>query len=171
MINRGYIVEFKRKGLLPAILSKILRLFERDWDGWGWHLAIVWEESKLSDGWYILEALINGVEINYYSNEYLSDNARIYKWLEKAPTKKALARFLQSHITRKYDVGIYIWTTLQYLMRHYFNRKIPRLLDERYTCWELVFEFCEEMGKPISSKYDCPLVTDFLKAITTNNNE
>ena len=160
-MKRGSLIEFKRKGPVSFILGGILKLFERDWDGWGWHLAIAWE--KAYDGWYILEAL-HGVEANYYSQHYLDYNTRSYSWLDKVPTLKKMQVFLDSHINKKYDVAIYFWTTLQYLIRHYFNHRIPRLLDDRFTCWELVFEFCAEMDKPIGSKYDCPIITDALSA-------
>ncbi len=160
-MNRGNIIEFKRKGFISWFLGGLLKLFERDWDMYGWHLAIAWE--KAYDGWYILEALAFGTEINYYSNKFLERNTRCWKWLDEPPTTKEMGEFLESHINKKYDVVIYFWTTLQYLIRHYFNHRIPKLLDDRWTCWELVADFCESMGKPIQSRFDCPLITDILR--------
>lgn len=156
----GDILEFKRSGLISGVLGGLLRMFEPDWDFWGWHLAIVWQRSYL--GWYVLEAR-HGVEINYFTNKFLKENTRAYKWLEESPTKDKMGEFLTSHVSKSYDVLIYFWTTLQYLIRHYFNHRIPRLLDDRYTCWELVAEFCEVMGKPCQSKYDCPIICDMLR--------
>jgi hypothetical protein len=166
MNKLGDIVEFKRKGFVSFFLGGILKLFDRKWDGWGWHLAVVWEVKQ--EGCYVLESLAGGVEINYYPNEFFTTEphkCRVYTILTKKPTKKFMSKFLKTHINKKYDVAIYFWTALQYLIRHYFNHRIPRLLDDRYTCWELVFEFLEEAGKPIVSKYDCPMITDFMKAV------
>ena len=63
-----------------------------------------------------------------------------------------------------YDVAVYFFTMLQYLILHFFNHPIPRLLDNRYACWELAFFFAREMGKPIQSIHKYPVITDFLKA-------
>jgi len=145
-------------------ISRALKLFERWWDGWGWHLSIAWK--KAGNGWYILEATGDGVEVNFYRNKYLFTDTRIYQWFATPPTRKVMDKFYREHIGKKYDVAIYFWTALQYLFRHFWNKRIPRLLDDRYTCWELVFEFCDEMGKPLGSKYDCPIITDFVKAMT-----
>jgi len=164
-IKRGDLVEFKRRGPVSFIMGGLLKLLDRTWDGWGWHLAIVWEKSDLSDGWYILEALAGGVEANYYSLDDLKTRCRVYHWLDAMPAVEQLDQFLNGHIKKSYDVAIYFWTTLQYLVRHFFNRRIPRLLDDRYTCWELVFEYCEEMGKPIGTKYDCPMIDDFIRVV------
>ncbi len=161
-MKRGDIIEFKRQGFVSTILGGVLKLFERDWDGWGWHLAIAW--LQVGDlGWHILEATEDGVETNFYFNSWLKDEVRTYKWLDKVPSQKKMNKFLEGHLNKKYDVVIYFWTTLQYLIRHYFNHRIPRLLDDRFTCWELASEFCDEMGKPWESRYDCPMITDFLK--------
>lgn len=138
-------------------------MLDKEWDGWGWHLAIAWEKSTIEDSWYILEARQDGVEINLYPTLFLKSQTRMYQWLDKQPTKKQLKSFLGTHLGNKYDVTIYFWTSFQYLIRHFFNHRIPRLLDNRYTCWELVFEFCEAMGKPISSIYDCPIIADAVK--------
>lgn len=165
IIKVGDLVEFKRHGLVGAVLGGLLRLLDRKWDGWGWHLAVIWEKSDLSDGWYIMEALASGVETNYYSREYICKQCRVYHWLDQEPTEEKLAMFLKEHLNMSYDVAIYFWTTLQYLIRHFFNRRIPRMLNERFTCWELVFAFCEDMGKPIGSKYDCPMINDFIRVV------
>ena len=161
-MDKGYILEFKRQGIVSTILGGLLKLFERKWNGWGWHLAVIWERTY--DGWYVLEAR-HEVEINCYTDKWLRANTRNYKWLDSPPENEKFNKFLEDHTGKSYDVAIYFWTALQYLIRHFFNHKIPRLLDDRFTCWELVFEFCEEMGKPIGSKYDCPIITDFLRVV------
>jgi len=161
-MKRGDFVEFKRSGPVATVLGGLLKLFERDWDGWGWHLAILWE--KRSEGWMILESVKNGVSLNYYPNKDL-ERTRIWLWFEELPTREVMEIFYKDHIGKRYDAAIYFWTVLQYIIRHYFNHRIPRLLDDRFTCWELVFWFARCMGKPIQSVYDCPIITDFLKVM------
>ena len=162
-MKRGDVVIFKRSGFISFVIGSLIKFFEKWWDFWGWHMAVVWQEAH--GGWYILEAMGQGVKINYYTDKFLAEKTRIYTWLDEEPTEEKMGKFLAGHINKRYDVAIYFWTALQYLIRHYFNHRIPRLLDERFTCWELAFAFCEEMGKPIGSKYDCPIITDFLKVI------
>jgi len=159
----GDLIEFKRGGLVSAVLGGLLKLFERDWDGWGWHVAIAWERTY--NGWYILEAIGPGVKTNYYSDATLKARTRSYHWLDKEPTVEAMGQFLQTHIDRAYDVAVYFWTGLAIIIRHYFNRPIPKLLDQRFCCWELAAEFFADMGKPIVSKYDVIIITDILRAI------
>ncbi|MDD5703496.1 MAG: hypothetical protein PHU23_15785 [Dehalococcoidales bacterium] len=159
----GDLVEFKRRGPTSFILGGLLKILDHEWDGWGWHLAIAY--GRTEGGWYILESLAGGPEINFYPDMYLAANTRSYSWLDAEPIPGQMASFRLKVYGKKYDVAVYFWTALQYLVRHYFNRRIPRLLDDRYTCWELVFEFCEEMGKPIGSKYDCPTIVEFQKAV------
>jgi hypothetical protein len=165
MINRsrGYIVEFKRKGFVSWFLGGLLKLFNPSWDMYGWHLAILWEKSL--DGWIILEAVGQGVKINYYSTKFLDRNTRCWKWFDEPPTRAKMNKFFEAHIDKKYDVQVYFWTALAVIIRHYINRPVPKLLDDRFTCWELVQYFSESIGKPIQSKYDVVLITDIIKAL------
>jgi len=165
MIRTGDLVEFKRRGPVSAVLGGLLHLIDRSWDAWGWHLAVIWEKSDLGDGWYIMEALSGGVETNYYSMEDIRTRCRVYHWLDQEPDAKSQSKFLKGHLGKDYDVAVYFWTSLQYLIRHFINRRIPRLLDERFTCWELMATWCDFMGKPVHSKYDCPMISDIIKKI------
>jgi hypothetical protein len=163
-MNSGDLIEFKRKGFVARVLGGILKLFERKWDAWGWHVGIAWQRSH--GGWYILEAVARGVTINFYSFAFLAENTRFHTWLEETPRDDAMKAFFQEYIGKRYDVAIYFWTALQYLIRHFFNRRIPRLLDDRFTCWELAAAFFDYMGKPVHSKYDCPMLPDILANIS-----
>ena len=162
VLKSGYIIEFRRKGFTGIVLGGLLKLFEPSWDGWGWHLAIAWEKGY-QEGWLLLEATAGGVMCNFYEDCFLERNTRSWKWLDEIPTRAKKDKFFETHILRHYDIASSFWLVVQYLIRHYFNHRIPRLLDDRFSCWELVFEFCEEMGKPIASKYDCPILIDLLK--------
>jgi len=115
------------------------------------------------DGWYILEAAGQGVEINWYSDKALSEKTRCWDWFDEEPEVSQMETFLQEHIDKRYDVAIYFWTGLAIIIRHYFNRPIPKLLDDRFCCWELAAEFCAEMGKPVVSKYDVIILPELIR--------
>jgi len=161
----GDIVEFKGKGSVHGILSRLIWLFERWWDRWGWHVAFICGYDN-DRGPLICESVAGGVrviplrEVAGGYGEY-----RIHSWFEESPEQSKVDAYVESVLGAKYDVTIYLWTALQYLVRHLINRRIPRLLDNRYTCWENVFFFCREMGKPIQAIYDCPMITDLLKGL------
>ena len=167
-MNRGYIIEFKGKGIIFQVLSALLSIFDSDWRKlkWKpWHLAIAWRRAY--DGWYVLEAR-HGVEINYFSDKFLTKNTRSYQWLDEVPTTKKMNKFFEEHIGKSYDVAVYFWTSLAIIIRHYFNHPIPKLLDNRFSCWELVQEFTAAMNKPIVSCYDVVIITDIVKALKAN---
>jgi hypothetical protein len=162
-MKKGSIIECKREGFASFILGGILKRLEPAWDGWGWHLGIAWEKGVA--GWYVLESTGKGVQLSFYSNKYLQENTRCYDWLGVEPPQDKLDRFLKRYIGKDYDIAIYFWTALAVIIRHYFNRPIPKLLDNRFSCWELVGEFCAEMGKPIVSKYDVIIISDVIRAL------
>lgn len=162
----GDIIAFRGTGPAFSFFSSLLCIFDGGWRklNWKpWHMGIAWSEHD--GGLLVLEATGGGVKANQKPTVELETKCRAYGWLDEPPSSSKMAEFFDSHINKRYDVLIYVWTTAQYLFRHLFNRRIPRLLDDRFTCWELAFEFCEDMGKPISSKYDCPMITDFLRAV------
>ena len=165
-MRKGNIIAFKGRGFTFTILSFLLSIFDKEWRGedWKpWHLAIAW--ARAYGGWYILEATGAGVKINFYDNKFLESNTRSWEWLGEKPDSDKMAQFLKEHILKRYDVAVYFWTIAQYLVRHYFHHSLPLVLNNRYSCWELVDEWCDEMGKPWAPKYGFPLITDFLKAV------
>lgn len=153
----GDIIVFKGQGLLFQCLSRLLKIFERGWDRWGWHTAFV---SRIEDGIPVIcEALAQGVVENYFDADRPH---RVYKWFDQPVDPSC---FVSQHIGEKYDIAIYFWTTVAVLVRHFWNRPIPKLLDRRFSCWEVLQEFTAEMGKPIVSKYDVIILTDILKVL------
>ena len=154
----GDVILFKGEGPLFEILSRLLKLFEPGWNRYGWHMAFVAWDSE--DGLVICEALANGVCLNPLNKQR---EYRVYRWLDTEPPRYMIMDFVKHHLNEKYDVLLYPWTAAFYLFRHFWNKPIPRLLDNAWTCWELVCEFANEMGKPIISVYDCPVITDILR--------
>jgi hypothetical protein len=149
--------------------SFFLTIFEPVWRQWKkarwlpWHCAKAW--IKGYQAWGILEATAEGMRLNWYSIAELKKHARAYRLFETPPPPDQMDVFLKEIIGKPYDVAIYFWTSLQYLIRHYFNHRIPRLLDDRYTCWEGNEKFDSEFGKPWGSPYDCVMITDFMKTV------
>jgi hypothetical protein len=162
-IQGGDILIFKRKGFVSGVLGWLLKRFERNWVGWGWHMAIAWQEARL--GYWILEAAGKGVRVNLIKEEVFKTEIRAYRWLGQPASGDDLEEFMVEELTKGYDAAVYIWTMLQYLILHFFNRSISRVLDNRFTCWELAFFFARKMGKPIQSIHKYPIITDFLKEV------
>jgi len=156
--RRGDLLVFKGSGIVFTILGGLLKLFERKWDFWGWHTAFTVNHDT------ICESIAEGVVLSPLT-KYPSDEVRAYRWFDTMPDQTKMDLYLQQHLGKRYDVAIYFWTMAQYLIRHYWNHRIPRLLDDRYTCWENLCEFCEDMAKPIESRYDCPILTDILRSL------
>ena len=161
--ERGDILVFRRKGFVSGVLGWILKRFERSWDGWGWHMAIAWKKGTI--GYWILEAAAKGVRVNLIDVNMFKDEIRFYKWLDEPPSDEALEEFMLDNLKYGYDVAVYPLTMLQYLVFHFFKHRIPRLLNNRYTCWELAFWYARVMGKPIQKIHKYPMVTDFLKEV------
>jgi len=162
-MQTGDIILFKGEGFLFKVLSGILCLVDKEWRQRKfkpWHVAFV---SRFWDGQPVIcEALIGGVQENILDDkrEYKS-----YHWLEIPVDPHD---FVDSHLGLKYDVAQYLFTSLQYLIRHFWNRRIPRLLDNSYTCWELVAEFVRDNGKPFQVIYDCPTINDIVRVLDEN---
>lgn len=162
-IKAGDILIFKRKGVVSGALGWVLRRFERWWDGWGWHMAIAWQKGRF--GYWILEAAAEGVRVNLIRDDLLKTDIRAYRWLDEPPADEEMEKFMVNNLDCGYDVTVYFWTMIQYLVLHFFNHSISRILDNRYTCWELAFFFTRKMGKPIQSVHKYPMITDFLKEV------
>ena len=167
-VEPGDILIFKRnpKDLASRILSWLLKRFERDWDRWGWHTGHI--SAVLSHGTIVTaEATGDGVQaITYPSLESLGE-VRVYRWLDE-PNLDDLKTFTEEHLGRDYDVACYFWTSLQYLILHLFNHPMPRILDDKYTCWELVCAMARAMGKPLQPIHKYPLITDMVKVLETS---
>ena len=161
-IQPGDNLIFKRaKGdYVGLFFSLLLKLFNPNWDMWGWHMAIIVRPD--GEDWIVLEATWPCCRLNRLSN---MGECRIYRWLDVEPDKNKIADFAKAYCGKRYDILLYPWTMVQYLVRHYWNRPVPRLLDDRYTCWELATEFDEAMGKPICSKYDCPILPNIQREL------
>jgi hypothetical protein len=164
-VRPGDIILCDSAGPLAACLSFMISVFDSDWRNLQrkpWHVRFVSKGVGLNAT--VCEALSPVVcERRLTSIPILKQRA--YRWFDDGIQQEWLDRWVYAHCGLRYDVLIYFWTAIVYLARAVWNRYIPRLLDDRYTCWELVMEMCEDAGKPMHSKRDCPLITDLCQAI------
>ena len=158
----GYILIFKGQGFIFRVLSWLLKQFEKGYVAWGWHLAIAVEYHK-QKGWLIAESIAGGVTLSWLDQK--KQHFRSYKWFDQHIHSSEVRRFIADRAGCSYDVGCYFWTMLQYLVLHFLNHSLPRVLNRRYSCWELIFEFCREMGKPLQPLHRYPLISDFMKGM------
>jgi len=160
----GDILEHKRDTgfSVSGILGRLLQIFDPDYDGWGWHLSIAYLQGY--DGWYILEATADGVELNYYQNDYLFKDTRVYRWFSEPPPLARIWRFIEGHLGCPYDAAIYFWTGLAILLRR-IGIRLPKIIDYKFSCWELAQEFSAVMGKPIIPRYDVVIISDLIKEL------
>jgi len=160
-LQLGDIIVFKGKGLGYQILSRLLKLFERDYVRWGWHVGVV---SKVRENGVtsIIEAVAPTVRESVLTSER---PYRVYRWLDHPITDTIVHSFVEGHRGMRYDILIYFWTSVAVIVRHFWNRPIPKLLDRLFSCWELAQDFMEYVGKPIVSKYDVIIISDLLKVL------
>jgi len=161
-IRPGDIVEFKGSGLVFNLLSPVIKLCFRDWNRWGWHLAIV--SHKLNGDWMIFEELGTGAQISKLSNTPI-ENLRFYRWFDVEPDYNHIIDFEETYQGEAYDVQLYFWTAIQYFAMRLFHRRVNKILNHRWTCWELVCEFCGKMGKPLVPLMVCPILPDLLRKL------
>jgi hypothetical protein len=170
------IICWKGNGILFRVLSFLLGLFDSRWRKRAfkpWHMAIVC--GRYADGdWKIFEAtsprcrvLPLSVLDNLYKRPY-----KIYHWFDNPPSIYDVEQFVNDRVGAKYDALVYVFTVIQKIFDRLFGMDLPRLLDSSYTCWELVEEFCNCMGKPWYSththEHKYPLISDFLKEADKN---
>jgi hypothetical protein len=158
----GCILEHKAGGwkTVSGLLSRLLRICDRNYDKWGWHLSIAY--TKGLNGWWILEATEDGVELNYYDNLFLFRDTRIYRWFETPPCRDKMDAFMVEHIGQPYDVAIYFWSGLAVIIQNIFHIKLPKITNRRWTCWELIQEFTQELNKPILSPKRIVIISDLI---------
>jgi len=165
-LEPGDILLFKRNNGdgIAGILSWLLRQLDKCWDGWGWHMGYVYD--VFTDGSIIVaEAKIgNGVQLVKHQGINSLGEVRIYRWVDGFDLS-VLKNFTLEHLGCAYDLACYFWTGMQLLIRRFSGRYIPRIINNRYTCWELVCDMTQAMGKPLQPTLRYPLITDMIKVL------
>jgi hypothetical protein len=164
-VRPGDILLCDGSGFIFSVLSFLISIFDSGWRKLKrkpWHCRLV--VSGYGRAAIVLEALAGGVVEKTIDSIPLSKQ-RAYRWFKEPINMDFLSTWVDAHLGKPYDVMAYFSTAAQYLLRAIWNRRIPRLLDDRYTCQELIMEFCEDAGKPMQSKRDCPMITDLCKSL------
>jgi len=155
----------KQTNVVGPVLSFLIGLFDAGWRTLkrkSWHCRLV--VSGYGRTALVLEALAPGVVVMPIESIGLIKQ-RAYRWFDSPVNYDKLVTWKNEHLGKRYDVLAYAWTAIQYLFRAIWNRPIGRLLNDKYTCWELVMEFCEDFAKPMNSKRDCRLITALCRAL------
>ncbi len=167
LLKRGDLVFFDGGGPLFKSLSFLLGLFDPDWRRLlrkPWHVGII--TSRLYSEYpeyLLLESVAEGViERPFYTAGL---NYRIFRWLDQEPDYFQVRTFVEQTKGCKYDVAIYFLTAITYLVRRIWNHRLPKVLDNRFSCWELLAEFVAFCGKPLVSFYDVPMISDILRSL------
>jgi len=159
-VTIGDIIVFRGEGFLFKVLSGILCLFDSEWrwrDFKGWHVGFIsrfWDNHPI-----ICEAVVGGVKENFLETDR---DFKVYQWFDEPVDPHG---FVNEHLGEKYDILVYPLTAIAYLIRHYLHRPVPRLFDNAWSCWELVYYFCNRMGKPLAESYDFPMISNMVKVL------
>ncbi len=168
-LKPGDILLFKRHqgNITSGILTRFLKRMYRFWDGWGWHMAYVYDIS-IDGSIIVAESKIGqGVQIIEYNSGDLLGEVRVYRWID-TPNLAELKNFTQIHMGCAYDLACYFWTGLQLLIKKFLGYTIPRIHNNKYTCWELVCEMVQFMGKPLQPIERYPLIPEIVEVINRN---
>ena len=141
-----------------------LHLLEKNWDRWGWHTGYISE--IMPDGSIITAESLQheGVRTVIYPCLEALGEVRVYRWLDTLDVS-ALRDFTLEHVGSPYDVACYLWTSIQRLFVAISHRLLPRKIDDRYTCWELVCAMARSMQKPLQPIEQYPIITDMERAL------
>ena len=165
-LQPGDILIFKRneRSRTSRILGWVVKHLEHDWDGWGWHMGYVrcvGEDGSIDT----VESLRGqGVEDVRYPTFGDLGEVRIYRWFDGLDDE-LLESFTNMHMGEDYDIACYFWTSLQRLLVPVTHHLIPRIINNRYTCWELVCDMARAMNKPLQPAEQYPLIADMERAL------
>jgi len=153
---------------ISRVCSALLAICDSRWrkrDRKFWHTAIVSRKDRKL-GWMIFEGNTPCTrEIPLAS----CGSHELYRWFDKPVTQAKMRQFVEKYTGRSYDAAVYILTALTYLLHRYFNIHLPRILDDKYTCWELVYDACFYLGKPLGETHNYPMLPDMLESLESTN--
>lgn len=156
-IKLGSVLVWKGEGFLYEVLSRLIKRIDTpSWDRWGWHMSFI---SKFDGEWYVCEATGEGVReipLSELSGEY-----RVYNIPLPLLGSETVRDFVREHKGRKYYNLGYLWKALYVLTKGNF----PRFMTNKEVCWDLVFEFCDDMGTEITDEYVPPYLINFLSYV------
>jgi len=157
ILKRGDVLEFKAGKLksLSGLLAALLKRYNPDWTAWGWHLGVVY--CRLYNDYLIIEAAPSGVRLVLLSE--LRGQISIHRLLPYEPRFYTMTNAVKKLNGERYDYIAYIWTALYIIT----GRRLPRVVNRRLTCWELVYRLYDLIGYPLALDYQYPVISDFEK--------
>jgi hypothetical protein len=162
----GDLLLFKRDpdDKVSGLLARFLARIDRFWDGWGWHMAYVYDVP--TDGSIIVaEAKIGrGVQLTKYADRDSLGDVRVYRWIDSLISSE-LESYTKKHMGCAYDMACYFWTGLQIVIGQLLGFSIPRINNNKYTCWELVCDMTHYMGKPLQPVRIYPIITEMVRVL------
>ncbi|MCL2474820.1 MAG: hypothetical protein FWF37_01615 [Chloroflexi bacterium] len=156
----GCIAEFQRDfafWTVPGFLGRIMKLFNRKWDGYGWHVGVVTQVERGSKAIKVLEAQPLGareVRIeNFYDKK--ARNYRFWDLLGRELEKNEVRAIIAKYEGASYDFQAYFWTALAMIFG------LSRKDNGKYMCWELVYHIYRDLDAPIAGgDKDRPILTE-----------
>jgi len=152
----GDLVLFNGAGPTFTILSWLLGRFDPAWKKAPrkpWHVGFL-SRKDVTDNWLVSEAK-GGVGITEsplatFKNPYL-----VFRWFYTPPDWVQVMNFINEYRYEKYDN---FWG-YAFVILWYFWRWWPFIIDRKWMCWEWVWFFALQFGKPIDNIHKYPLIT------------
>jgi len=162
----GDILLFRRNpdSKVAGLLARFLKKMYGFWDGWGWHMAYIYDIA--TDGSVIIaEAKIgHGVQLTKYVHPFLLGEIRIYRFTKRVD-QSVIERYTQTRIGCSYDIWCYFWTALQLISNRLLGYSIPIINNNKYTCWELVCDMMRSTGKPLQPIEKYPVLPAMVEVL------
>lgn len=147
----GDIVLHDRNGPLAAALSWLIqKVKEPRWNRQKWHM------TPVVPGNFVVDAQWPTLRLKHI-DDFDPKTITVWRVMPK-PSNERAQKFVKTHVGKPYDPLVYLWTTVRV-----FWHGFPRIINRWYDCWEVTFDFIDEMGSDFQSDYEYPFITDFLR--------
>lgn len=159
-LRAGDFILTQGQGWLFRMVSCFLNIVEPTWRQLVFkplHMAFV-----MDGGGSIFEGYFPEARTRHIS-DLAPGSYRVYRWFPEPLDPGRVALFVNSRMGTRYDIDCYFWTFWYYLLRGLV--RIPRIINNRFTCWEICADLALWFGRPWHDMYSYPLITNFLKAM------
>jgi len=152
----GDFVLFDGAGPTFNILAWLLARFDPSWKKLKrkpWHTAFLSGKDDQGD-WWVGESK-GGVGPTETALKSFKDPYQVFRWFDTPPDEVAVMNFIADHKGEKYDNFFgYLFVILWYFLPWW-----PLIVDRQFMCWEFLYLFALQFGKPVDKVYRYPLIT------------